>query len=215
MSFCFSEFGSTKTMSDTYKVIKSESRGQYKEKGSKFIAIALPVNTEEEIKFKLEEIKKEFHDARHHCFAYILGLGKETFRINDDGEPSGTAGRPIYNQILSKEITDVLVVVVRYFGGTKLGASGLVNAYKTAAREALDQARILAKTINDYYRVEYEYEDTNDIMRIVNDENLQQIQQDFEMNCKMVFAVRKNDSNRVFNRIKKNNKLSINYLKTE
>lgn len=215
MSFCFSEFGSTKTMSDTYKVIKSESRGQYKEKGSKFIAIALPVNTEEEIKFKLEEIKKEFHDARHHCFAYILGLGKETFRINDDGEPSGTAGRPIYNQILSKEITDVLVVVVRYFGGTKLGASGLVNAYKTAAREALDQARILAKTINDYYRVEYEYEDTNDIMRIVNDENLQQIQQDFEMNCKMVFAVRKNDSNRVFNRLKKNNKLSINYLKTE
>ncbi len=202
-------------MSDTYKIIQKKSTGLYKEKGSKFIAIAVPVESEEEFKEKYDEIKKHYHDARHHCFAWLLGPEKEAFRMNDDGEPSGTAGKPIFNQILSKEITNVTVIVVRYFGGTKLGTSGLVSAYKTAAREALNKARIVTKTINDYYRVEYEYKNTNEMMQIVNDENLQQVQQDFEMNCKMIFAVRKNNSKRVYERIKKNKKLIINYLKTE
>ena len=138
---------------DTYKTIYEVSEGNIKEKGSKFIAIAIPVISEEEIKSKLDELRKEYYDARHHCYAYRLGFEKLVYRYNDDGEPSGTAGRPIYGQIVSKDLTDVLVVVIRYFGGTKLGVSGLINAYKTASKEALNNQRLLLKQFRIFIRL--------------------------------------------------------------
>ena len=130
-------------LDDTYKTIASTSEGIYKEKGSKFLAFAIPVVSEAEIKEHIDKIKKEYYDARHHCYAYILGADKATYRINDDGEPSGTAGRPIHGQLLSKDLTNTLVVVVRYFGGIKLGVSGLITAYKAATKDALDNAVVI------------------------------------------------------------------------
>jgi uncharacterized YigZ family protein len=204
-----------KEIIDTYKTILKEGEGIYKEKGSKFIAKAFPVQSEEEVKEIMDKLKKDFHDARHHCYAFCIGNDYSFYRFGDDGEPSGTAGRPIYNQILSKEVTNVLVVVIRYFGGTKLGASGLVNAYKTSAREALESVKIFTKTINDYFEIIYEYQDTNEVMKLINDELINVISQDFEVKCKICISVRKKDSERMIDKFKKNNKLNINYLKTE
>ena len=130
---------------DTYRTIEGTSTGIYREKGSKFIAIARPVCTEDEIKSIVEDLRKEYYDARHHCYAYILGAKGEKWRVNDDGEPSGTAGKPIHGQLLSFNVTNVLVVVVRYFGGTKLGVSGLINAYKSATQDALQNATVITK----------------------------------------------------------------------
>lgn len=199
---------------DTYHTLNKASQGAFKDRGSKFIALAVPVLSEEEVKLKLDEIKKEYHDARHHCYAYILGLDKSAHRYNDDGEPSGTAGRPIFGQLQSFDMTNVLIVVVRYFGGTKLGVPGLINAYKTAAKEALNNANIIKKTINDQYQLSYEYHLMNEVMRVVKDEGLSVVKQDFQLNCKLTIQARKLDSNKIFERFRKIHGVQIEYLKT-
>ena len=154
---------------DTYRTITAPAEGLYKEKGSKFLAFAHPVATVEEVKVVLDELRKTYFDARHHCYAYILGPRKDAYRVNDDGEPSGTGGRPIHGQLLSADLTNTLVVVVRYFGGVLLGASGLANAYKTAARDAIAHATIVERTIDIRYRLAFEYALMNDVMRVLKD----------------------------------------------
>ena len=176
---------------DSFLSISSESRGTYREKASKFIAIALPVSTEEEAKLTLEELKSTYHDANHHCYAYRLGHENPTYRINDDGEPSGSAGKPIYGQILSTGLSDILVVVIRYFGGTKLGIPGLIHAYRTVARTALDQAVIIEKIICVQFKVTFEYQMMNEIMRILKEEGIKIMSQMSAENCEIVFQVRK------------------------
>lgn len=202
-------------LNDTYKTIKAPCEGIYKEKGSKFLAFAFPVTSETEIKNHVDSIKKEYYDARHHCYAYILGPDKATYRANDDGEPSGTAGRPIHGQLLSKDITNTLVIVVRYFGGIKLGVSGLINAYKTATKDALDNAEVVEKTVNEIYRVEFEYPLMNDVMRLLKDEGLEQFNQMFEMNCSLDFAVRKSRSTRVTDAFDKIRGVTLTFLRIE
>jgi uncharacterized YigZ family protein len=200
---------------DTYNTINSTTAGEFKDRGSRFIAYSVPVKSETDVKEQLELIRKKHHDARHHCYAYRLGPDKSAYRINDDGEPSGTAGKPIYGQILSKDLTNILIVVVRYFGGTKLGVSGLINAYKTSAREALEKATILTKTINDIYEVEFEYDDTSSVMRILKDEGLKPYEQIYEEKCMLKFEVRKKLTDRVYERFNKINNLKIKYLYTK
>ncbi|MDY0076004.1 MAG: YigZ family protein [Bacteroidales bacterium] len=199
---------------DTYNIITNSGEGLYKDKGSKFIAHAFPVESESEAKEAIEEIKKKFHDARHHCYAYMIGSDKSCFRSNDDGEPSGTAGKPILNQILSKDITNVCVVVVRYFGGTKLGVSGLINAYKSAAREALDQSNVEERTIDEVYSLEFEYPLMNEVMRILKEENLQQINPRFELSCYLEIKIRKNEAKKVVEKLNILFGLEIKHLKT-
>lgn len=186
---------------DTYHTIKAPSQGLYKEKGSKFIAFAFPVRTLEEIKTQLEQLRKDYFDARHHCYAYILGANKDAWRANDDGEPSGTGGRPIYGQLLSADLTDTLVVVVRYFGGILLGASGLANAYKTAARDAIANAEIIEKTIDIRYRLHFEYVAMNDVMRIIKDFGLTPMHQDFNLDCRLEVSVRQSQSVRFYDAV--------------
>ncbi len=200
---------------DTYKTIKTRSEGIYKEKGSKFIAVALPVTTEKEVKEALASLRKEYYDARHHCYAYIVGFDKSAYRINDDGEPSGTAGRPIHGQLMSKDLTNTLVVVIRYFGGTKLGVSGLINAYKTATKEALEANQILEKVVSDIYEITFDYLQMNDVMKLLKDENLRQFMQKFETTCSLQFSVRKNDSSRLYESFRKIENLSIKFVRTE
>lgn len=175
---------------DTYQTIVAPSEGLYKEKGSKFLSFATPVQDEKEVKAFIEAKRKEYFDARHHCYAYILGADKAAWRVNDDGEPSGTAGKPIHGQLLSLDLTDTLVVVVRYFGGIKLGVSGLINAYRTAARDALDHAQIVQKTVNRRYRVSFQYAQMNDVMRVLKQFNLISENQQFAMQCSLEFSVR-------------------------
>jgi uncharacterized YigZ family protein len=177
-------------MTDTYKTIQNISEGSYKDKGSKFIAIAFPVESEEEVKHRQSEIRKQFHDARHHCYAYAIGQNHEHYRINDDGEPSGTAGKPIYGQIQSFEITNVLIIVVRYFGGTKLGVRGLINAYRAATKEALENNVIIEKYLYNTYRIYFEYIEMNNVMRIIKELNLSQSNHNFEEKCTLEFTVR-------------------------
>jgi uncharacterized YigZ family protein len=179
---------------DTYRTIKGPSEGLYKEKGSKFLAFAFPVRTLDEVKSHLERLRKEYFDARHHCYAYTIGPSKEAWRANDDGEPSGTGGRPIYGQLLSADLTDTLVVVVRYFGGILLGASGLANAYKTAARDAIEHAEIIEKTVDIRYRLHFEYALMNDVMRIIKEFNLTPLNQDFNLDCRLEVEVRQSQS---------------------
>lgn len=175
---------------DTFLTLAEPSQGLYKEKGSKFLAFAYPVETETQIKAHLETLRKEYYDARHHCYAYVLGTKQETYRVNDDGEPSGTAGRPIHGQILSRRLTDILVVVVRYFGGTKLGTSGLINAYKTATADALQQAKIEERIVMRHHEVRFPYEEMNKVMRIVKDLQLKILGQEAGERCELRFAVR-------------------------
>ncbi|MDR2084026.1 MAG: YigZ family protein [Bacteroidales bacterium] len=158
---------------DTYKTLAKTSEGYFRDKGSKFYAFAYPVNSEKDIKDILNELKKQYYDARHHCYAYRLGIeNDERYRINEDGEPSGSAAKPIYGQILSHEITNVLIVVIRYFGGIKLGVPGLINAYKTASKEAIDNNEIVERILYENCRIEYKYDNINSVMRIIKDEEL-------------------------------------------
>lgn len=182
--------------SDTYKTLAAPAQGLYKEKGSKFLAFAFPVENVEQIKEHLGSLRKEYFDARHHCYAYVLGPKQEIFRENDDGEPSSTAGRPIRGQILSHGLTDVLVAVVRYFGGTKLGVSGLTNAYKLAAADALDSAPRMEKTVMECYQVRFPYSCMNLVMRIVKDFQLKVLSQDVQEDCRLTFSVRLSESDR-------------------
>ena len=182
------------TSSDTYKSISKPSTGIYKELGSKFLSFAFPVSSEEEIKDILTEIRKSHFDARHHCYAYRLGVSGELWRANDDGEPSGTAGRPILGQINSRELTNVLVVVIRYFGGILLGTGGLITAYKEATIEALNQANVVERTIDVQYEIAFDYLLMNDVMRIVKDTNAQIVSQAYENECLMMLSIRKHEA---------------------
>jgi len=186
---------------DQYLTIKESGEGLFKEKGSKFISIAVFVQTEEDVKERLLEIKKRFYDARHHCYAYRLGLEDDQFRSNDDGEPSGSAGKPILNQIYSYEMFHVLVVVVRYFGGTKLGVSGLVNAYKTAAREALDQAVFETRFLTSKFRITCEYPMVDAVMRMIKEEDINILKQQFELNCSLEVEVKKSQEKKLISRL--------------
>lgn len=186
-------------MTDTYRTIKTESQGYFKDKGSKFHAFLYPVKSEEEIKQILTQIKKEHHSARHHCYAWRLGTETITYRANDDGEPSSTAGKPILGQLQSFEVTQVLLIVVRYFGGTLLGVSGLINAYKNAAADALNNAEIVEKIIEDEYFLDFTYNELNDVMQIIKQENLTIINTWFEEKCKIHFSVRKSEVEKIEN----------------
>ncbi len=177
---------------DTYLTISGQSEGLYKDKGSKFIALAYPVSSESDIKEILAEVKKKYYDARHHCYAWQISDEETLHRINDDGEPSGTAGKPIYGQILSQGLTNVLIIVVRYFGGIKLGVRGLINAYKGAALMALQQADIVEKIRESSYRVNFAYSAMNDVMKIVKDHDLATLDHVYDLHCQFVFSVRKN-----------------------
>lgn len=199
---------------DTYREIDKATEGFFKDKGSKFISHAFLVRDEEEIKEHLAELRKKYYDARHHCYAWVLNPDKLSYRMNDDGEPSSSAGRPIYGQLQSYDLTNILVVVIRYFGGTKLGIPGLINAYRTATKDALEKAKIKELFIKDVYKVSFQYPDMNIIMKILKDENLEQFNQDFGIDCKLNFAIRKTESERVFEKFKKIHTITIKYEKT-
>ncbi len=199
---------------DTYKEIKSHTTGIYKEKGSKFIAYSYPVYSEQDVKDKLKEVRKLEHSARHHCYAYILNPDKSAQRANDDGEPSSTAGKPILGQILSNNLTNILIVVVRYFGGVKLGVPGLIRSYKTAAAAAIANATILSKKIKEHYEVSFKYPQMNDVMRLVKEYDLEVVNTDFQIDCKLIFAAPKSKANDIVDTFKKNHELSIKYVKT-
>ena len=199
---------------DTYKTIAKPSEGFYKDKGSKFYAFAYPLKKEEETKEILDKLRKQYYDARHHCYAYIMGFEKEVSRINDDGEPSGTAGKPIYGQMLSYDVTDILIVVIRYFGGVKLGVRGLINAYKFAAADALSNARIVKRRIKDIYELHYDYHMMNKVMYLIKEEHLEQLETQFEIDCKVKLAVRKKDSEKIYQLFNKMYPLKITYLYT-
>lgn len=179
------------TVEDTYKTILEPSEGIFTEKRSKFIALAFPVRTLDEIKTLLDAHQKKYYDARHVCYAYMLGSERTNFRANDNGEPSGTAGKPILGQINSNELTDILVIVVRYFGGIKLGTGGLVVAYKAAAAEAIAAAAIIEKTVDEDVTVLFEYPFMNDVMRIVKEEEPEILDQSYDMDCSMTLRIRR------------------------
>jgi len=181
-------------MSDNYKSIKNSSEGIYKEKGSKFLSFAIPVRSVEEVKEIVKDYRKRFFDARHVCYAYMLGYERKNFRTSDDGEPSGTAGRPILGQINSYELTDILVIVVRYFGGILLGTGGLVAAYKEATADSLNQAQIIELTVDEHFSINFDYILMNDVMRIIKDTNTQINNQIFDNQCSMELSIRKQDA---------------------
>ncbi|WP_406684143.1 YigZ family protein [Seonamhaeicola sp. MEBiC1930] len=188
------------TEKDTYKTITSHTENiLFKDKNSKFFGYAYPVLNEDQVKNFIEHLKKEHHAARHWCYAYKIGVENILFRANDDGEPSNSAGMPIYNQILSFDVTNVLIVVVRYFGGVKLGVSGLINAYKTTAQLTLNNSNIIEKTINIEYLISFDYKDMNRVMRIIKEKNLNIINQKLELKCQIAISVRKKESESIFN----------------
>ena len=188
---------------DTYKTIIGVAEGIYTEKRSKFIAIAIPVHTVEEIKQHLDIYQKKYYDARHVCYAYMLGHERKDFRANDNGEPSGTAGKPILGQVNSNGLTDILIVVVRYFGGIKLGTSGLIVAYKAAAAEAIANATIIEKTVDDEIAVAFEYPFMNDVMRIVKEEEPEILEQSYDMDCLMKLRIRRSMMGKLRARLEK------------
>ena len=190
-------------MDDLFKTIAAPSEGTYTEKRSKFLAFAFPVSTIEEIKALLEEYQKKYYDARHACYAYMLGHERLVFRANDNGEPSGTAGKPILGQINSNELTDILIIVVRYFGGVKLGTSGLIQAYKAAAAEAIAAATILEKTVDLQLTISFEYTLMNQVMRVVKEEAPAIVSQSFDNDCQMTLSIRASLMPRLRQRLEK------------
>ncbi len=180
---------------DTYRTIEKPTEGIFRDRSSKFLSYAYPVSAENDLKNILSQLKAEHPKANHHCWAMRLGTDRSVFRINDDGEPSGTAGRPILNALLSHDLTNIVVIVVRYFGGTLLGVPGLINAYKTATEEALKQAKIIEKTVNDIYTIAFDYLQMNDVMKIVKDDGLTILNQAFDNNCSVQVSIRKTQVN--------------------
>jgi uncharacterized YigZ family protein len=200
---------------DTYKTIAKPSSGVFKDRGSKFIAFAQPVNSEVEAKKILADLKSEYHDACHHCYAYRIGFDKSLYRSSDDGEPSGTAGKPIYNQLLSYDLTNVIIVVVRYFGGTLLGVPGLINAYKSSTKDALENADIITRTVNERFVTNYEYPAMNDVMKILKDTGSDIQSTDFSEHCKVIFSIRKSLSENVVSRLKQIASVKVTFLSYE
>lgn len=199
---------------DTYKTINKISEGIFRDKGSKFIGYAFPIKSETEVKEIIGKLRAEHAKARHFCWAIRLTTDRNIFKLNDDGEPSGTAGRPILNTLLSADVTNILVVVVRYFGGTLLGVPGLINAYKTATIEALKENDIIIKTVNDIYQINFDYLAMNQVMKVVKDEQLEIIAQEFDSNCLIRFEVRKANLNIVLGKFEKIDGIEIKYLNT-
>ena len=197
---------------DTYKEIKKATSGIYREKGSKFISFAFPIRTENEARLKLNEVKQNEPSANHYCYAYILNPDKSNYRISDDGEPSSTAGKQIFKQIQKFQLTNILIVVIRYFGGIKLGIPGLIRAYSTATLLALEEAQIINKNIEEKYQVNFKYTEMNKVMTIMKEHGLQILKKEFTSNCKLIFLVPKNKSAIILKKIKENHKLTISYL---
>lgn len=196
---------------DTYLTIEAKSEGMFRDRGSKFLGYAYPVMSDQDIKNIVAELKKEHPKANHHCWAMRWSTDRSVFKLNDDGEPSGTAGRPILNTLLSKNVTNVAVVVVRYFGGTLLGVPGLINAYKSATELALAEAKIIEKTVNDVYTVAFDYLQMNEVMRIVKDDSLQLLEQAFDNSCSIKVSVRKMQVNHVISKFQKLTSVKIKY----
>lgn len=197
-------------MEDSYKTIVCKAEGLYTEKRSRFISYAVPVCSTEEVKQVVERFRKQYYDARHVCWGYMLGAERKDFRANDDGEPSGTAGKPILGQINSNELTDILIVVIRYFGGIKLGTSGLIVAYKAAASEAIAASEIIEKTVDEDITIAFEYPFLNGVMRIIKEDNPIVISQKFDMDCEMTLRIRKGEAGRLKDKLLK---IDTTYLK--
>lgn len=198
---------------DEIRTIKVEASGLYKEKGSRFISIALPVSTEAEAKKVIESVKKEYCDARHHCYAYRLGINGEIWKASDDGEPSGSAGRPILGQIKSFELTDVIVVVTRYFGGILLGTGGLTAAYRNAAHSALEKAEPVIKLVMEKYRVTFPFAAMNDLMRVLKEEEVIQEDHRFNLSCTIDISFRRSQGKRLFSRLDRIKDLTVLKIK--
>ena len=196
-------------MDDTYRTIRDLSEGYYTEKRSRFLSFALPVRTPDEVKTQLDIYRKKYYDARHVCWAYMLGPDRTTFRANDDGEPSSTAGKPILGQINSNNLTDILIIVVRYFGGIELGTSGLIVAYRTAAAEAIAAARIEERTIDETITITFEYPHLNSVMRIVKEDKPDVLAQSFELTCEMTLRIRQSRMDTLKSRLLKVDSLRI------
>jgi uncharacterized YigZ family protein len=195
---------------DVYKTInKASTEALFKDRGSKFYGYAFPVTNEEEIKENIEFLKKQHYNARHWCYAWQLGKSYNQYRANDDGEPSNSAGMPIFGQLQAFNVTNILVVVVRYFGGTKLGVGGLIQAYKTGAKLALENSIIIEKTINEEFLLKFEYPEMNTVMRVIKDESILIINQKMELNCEFIISVRKKEANKVFEIFDNTYKVSI------
>lgn len=188
-------------MTDSYYTITDTSKGEYSEKRSKFLAFAFHVETADEVKALVLQYEKEYYDARHVCYAYMLGHLHDQFRAVDNGEPSGTAGKPILGQIVKNELTNILVIVVRYFGGIKLGTSGLTNAYKQATIDAIANANIEERTVDDVIRIHYEYPLMNEVMRVIKELNPKILSQDLQMDCRLSLQIRKRESLLLFERL--------------
>jgi hypothetical protein len=196
-------------MDDTYRTIRDLSEGYYTEKRSRFLSFALPVRTPDEVKTLIDAYRKKYYDARHVCWAYMLGPDRITFRANDDGEPSSTAGKPILGQINSNNLTDILIIVVRYFGGIELGTSGLIVAYRTAAAEAIAAARIEERTIDETITITFEYPHLNSVMRIVKEDKPDVLTQSFELTCEMTLRIRQSRMDTLKSRLLKVDSLRI------
>ena len=196
-------------MDDTYRTIRDLSEGYYTEKRSRFLSFPLPVRTPDEVKTQLDIYRKKYYDARHVCWAYRLGPDRTTFRANDDGEPSSTAGKPILGQINSNNLTDILIIVVRYFGGIELGTSGLIVAYRTAAAEAIAAAHIEERTVDETIIITFEYPHLNSVMRIVKEDNPDVLAQSFELTCEMTLRIRQSRMDALKSRLLKVDSLRI------
>jgi uncharacterized YigZ family protein len=202
-------------MSDSYKtILKASEESLFKEKGSKFFGYAFPVLNEDDVKDCLEELKKKHHSARHFCYAYQIGVEDVEYRANDDGEPNNSAGLPIYGQIQSFEVTNILIVSVRYFGGTKLGVGGLISAYKTSAQFTLEASEIIEKTIDVHFQLNFEYDLMNAVQRIIKDKNLEIIHQKLELACEYVISIRKKEAQTIFDIFDNLYKLDIKELES-
>jgi len=201
-------------MSDLYLTIKEHSEGMYKEKGSKFIAIAFPVFSEEEFKEKLRGIKKNYSTARHHCYAFRLGVDMKNYRYSDDGEPNNSAGKPIFGQIQSFQLTNVAIVVVRYFGGTKLGVGGLITAYKEATKDALANSVIIKKTVDSIYNVEFDYSIMSDVMNFIKKHQLTIIHQQLEETGSIQLKIRESKATEIIEKLKKLKPIKVNFIKS-
>ena len=197
---------------EKYYTINSASQGLFRDRGSKFISFAVPVKSVEEVKDYIDSIKLEHHSARHHCYAYLIGADRAIWKTNDDGEPSGTAGRPILGQINSNNLTNILIVVVRYFGGTLLGVSGLINAYKSAAADAIKNADVEEKKVKKFFLLEFPYSAINDIMKIIKDCGADQYDQVFEMNCRLKIAIDLSVSDSTISRLGNVKDVKISYI---
>jgi uncharacterized YigZ family protein len=201
-------------MFDQYQTIAAPSEGIYKEKGSKFIAFATPVFSENEFKEKLQQLKKDYHDARHHCYAFRLGADLKQYRFSDDGEPSSTAGKPIFGQIQSFELTNICIIVIRYFGGTKLGVGGLITAYKEAAKDALNNAKIITRTVDNLYEIQFGYEIMSDVMNFIKKNNLEVTSQILEENGIIQFRIRQSEAEPLIQKFEEIEGIKIELLKT-